>query len=135
MKVEYRKKKQFHYKYVSEFYIKGLKLKTMKGWKMISLLLGKKNFVETLETKLRNFQIDLTNQKCKEIDLLTKIKEDLLTQIAIESRKCTILKHQLDQSLLKGATAFSLEALKVSQSNLQEMVIEDKSASITKYFL
>ena len=108
--------------YILKFYQRGLKLRSITHWKMFTLLIGKKNLVATLQAQLTNYENDLTTQKSKELGLLTQIKQDIQSQIAIESRKCTIMKHQLDQALLRGAYAFSMEALKISQSNLKELV-------------
>jgi hypothetical protein len=108
--------------YISKFYQRGQKLRSMKNWKMFTLLLGKTNLVESLQAQLSNFENDLSSQRSKELELLTQIKHDIQSQIAIETRKCTIMKHQLDQALLRGAYAFSMEALKISQSNLKELV-------------
>jgi hypothetical protein len=116
--------------YILKFYQRGQKLKSMAHWKMFTLLVGKKNLVATLQAQLTNYENDLTSQKSKELTLLTQIKQDIQSQIAIESRKCTIMKHQLDQALLRGAYAFSMEALKISQSNLKELVESSNSIQL-----
>ena len=46
---------------------------------------------------------------------------ELEEQYKIELRKKAILKNQCDQAYLRGASAISLEALRMSQSSLNEL--------------
>ena len=50
--------------------------------------------------------------------MLTEILNNLKEQIAIEAKKKGIIKSQLDQAFLRGASAVSFEALHMSQSTL-----------------
>ena len=49
---------------------------------------------------------------------LRKILEELQLQIQIENQKRLLIKDKLDQAFLRGASAICLEAMYISQNNL-----------------
>eukprot|EP00826_Nyctotherus_ovalis_P063368 TRINITY_DN9289_c0_g2_i3.p1 TRINITY_DN9289_c0_g2~~TRINITY_DN9289_c0_g2_i3.p1 ORF type:complete len:246 (-),score=47.67 TRINITY_DN9289_c0_g2_i3:124-861(-) len=57
-------------------------------------------------------------EKEEDWDHLNKILQELKAQIQIENRKKLLIKDKLDQAFLRGASAISIEALLMSQSNM-----------------
>ena len=55
-----------------------------------------------------------------EKEFLVAMIRELEEQLRIELRKKTILKAQCDQAYLRGVSAISMEALKMSQSTLKD---------------
>jgi len=64
-------------------------------------------------------QREVEEQK-NEIEFLEQMIRELEEQYKIELRKKALLKSQCDQAYLRGVSAISLEALKMSHSTLQD---------------
>lgn len=59
-------------------------------------------------------------ERQNEKEFLVAMIKELEEQLRIELRKKTILKAQCDQAYLRGVSAISMEALKMSQSTLKD---------------
>jgi hypothetical protein len=59
-------------------------------------------------------------ERMNEKEFLVAMIRELEEQLRIELRKKTILKAQCDQAYLRGVSAISMEALKMSQSTLKD---------------
>ena len=59
-------------------------------------------------------------ERSNEKEFLVAMIKELEEQLRIELRKKTILKAQCDQAYLRGVSAISMEALKMSQTTLKD---------------
>jgi hypothetical protein len=115
------KKKDFEQgEYLSAFYQQGLIQRSFKAFKLYAQVAGNRMYERRVKERINTeIQIGVENRKNEKEFLVAMIKE-LEEQLRIELRKKTILKAQCDQAYLRGVSAISMEALKMSQSTLKD---------------
>ena len=106
--------------YLYAFYQQGLILRAMKGFKLYAQAAGNKMYERRVKERINTeIMVGVENRRNEKEFLVAMIKE-LEEQLRIELRKKTILKAQCDQAYLRGVSAISMEALKMSQSTLKD---------------
>jgi hypothetical protein len=106
--------------YLYAFYQQGLILRAFKGFKLYAQVAGNKMYERRVKERINTeIMVGVENRRNEKEFLVAMIKE-LEEQLRIELRKKTILKAQCDQAYLRGVSAISMEALKMSQSTLKD---------------
>lgn len=106
--------------YLHAFYLQGLKLRGFKGFKLYAQVAGNKMYERRVKERI-NIDIQTrVEERQNEKEFLVAMIKELEEQLRIELRKKTILKAQCDQAYLRGVSAISMEALKMSQSTLKD---------------
>ena len=92
----------------------------MKACKLFAQIAGNKVYQKRIEEKIR-IDIDAEVIKKKnQLEFLESMICELQEKLKIETRKKAILKNQCDQAYLRGVSAISMEALKMSNSTLAD---------------
>ncbi len=73
-----------------------------------------------LKEKIQNEVKASVKEKIEQLDFLQSMVRELEEKYRIELRKKAILKNQCDQAYLRGVSAISQEALKMSYSTLDD---------------
>ena len=109
-----RKKDEEQGEYLYAFYQQGLILRALKGFKLYAQVAGNKMYERRVKDRINTeIAVGVENRRNEKEFLVAMIKE-LEEQLRIELRKKTILKAQCDQAYLRGVSAISMEALKMS---------------------
>lgn len=100
--------------------MQGLKQRAFKAFKLYAQVAGNRMYERRVKERINiDVQTRVEERKNEKEFLVAMIKE-LEEQLRIELRKKTILKAQCDQAYLRGVSAISMEALKMSQSTLKD---------------
>ena len=81
---------------------------------------GNKQYKDAIMEKITIEIESEVDERQKEKEFLEAMIKELEEQYKIELRKKAILKSQCDQAYLRGVSAISIEALKMSHSTLQD---------------
>ncbi len=106
--------------YCDEFYDKGHFRRVMKAFKLYSELAGNRLFRRKCEAQATIEVNAMVEEKQNQFKFLQDMVSELEEKYRIELRKKTILKSQCDQAYLRGVSAISMEALKMSNSTLTD---------------
>ena len=92
----------------------------MKGFKLFSLFAGNRLFERKQQEKAK-IEVDAKiEEKKNQLQFLEEMVKELEEKYRIELRKKTILKSEVDKAYLRGCSAISMEALKMSNSTLND---------------
>jgi regulator of PEP synthase PpsR (kinase-PPPase family) len=80
-----------------------------------------RKFKRKVQSEIQNEVQAKVEEKKLQIDFLNSMIRELEEKYAIEKRKKTVLKNQCDQAYLRGVSAISTEAMKMSNSTLDDM--------------
>lgn len=92
----------------------------MKAFKLFAQIAGNKLYEKRVKEKV---QMDIEAEVIKkknQLEFLESMIRELQEKYRIELRKKAILKSQCDQAYLRGVSAISMEALKMSNSTLAD---------------
>lgn len=103
-----------------QFHDRGLKMRTIRHFKLWSQLAGNKMQKRRKEKEIEDKVHAAVYQKKAHREFLESMVKELEEKYRIELRKKAILKNQCDQAYLRGVTAISQEALKMSSSTLED---------------
>ena len=102
------------------FYERGLLFRTLRHWKLFAHVAGNKMHERRMKERITiQVKADVEAKK-NQLKFLEAIIKELEEKHRIELRKKAILKNQCDQAYLRGVAAISTEALKMSNSTLQD---------------
>ena len=122
MKQRFIVKKQTisQYKFCKDFYEVGYKRRVMRALKLYIGIAGNRLFERRMKEKV-NIEVDAkVVEKKNQLQFLEAMIKELEEKYRIELRKKAILKSQCDQAYLRGVSAISMEALKMSHSTLSD---------------
>lgn len=106
--------------FCDKFYEQGLLRKVMKGLKIFAQMAGNKNYEKRVKQKIQ-IEVDAkVIEKKNQLQFLEDMIREMEEKYRIELRKKAILKNQCDQAYLRGVSAMSMEALKMSNSTLAD---------------
>lgn len=88
--------------------------------KLFIQVAGNKMYERRLKEKIQNEVKASVKEKIEQLDFLQSMVRELEEKYRIELRKKAILKNQCDQAYLRGVSAISQEALKMSYSTLDD---------------
>ncbi len=115
-----KKKEAEQGEYLHAFYQQGLVLRSIKAFKLYAQAAGNKMYERRVKERI-NIDIQTrVEERQNEKEFLVAMIKELEEQLRIELRKKTIMKAQCDQAYLRGVSAISMEALKMSQSTLKD---------------
>ena len=106
--------------YCDEFYAAGLKRRGVKAFKLFAQVAGLKVQKRRMEEKVTIEVEAKVVEKKNQLEFLEAMIHELEEKHRIELRKKAILKTQCDQAYLRGVSAISMEALKMSHSTLTD---------------
>lgn len=116
-----KRNKKYNEEWCKNFRNKNLLKLVLKYWKYFTFNQGNKNFENRLKLKVEGeIQKELEDRRLVVEALEAAIKE-LELQKNLEIKKKNIIKLQLDQAYLRGASSTSMQALKMSQSTLNTL--------------
>ena len=106
--------------YCDKFYQQGLKRRGAKAFKLFAQIAGNRLYERRVKEKV-NIEVDAkVIEKKNQLEFLENMIKELEEKYRIELRKKAILKSQCDQAYLRGVSAISMEALKMSHSTLAD---------------
>lgn len=92
----------------------------MKGYKLFARIAGNRVYEKKIKEKV-TIEVDAkVEEKKNQLQFLEAMIRELEEKYRIELRKKAILKSQCDQAYLRGVSAISMEALKMSHSTLTD---------------
>ena len=92
----------------------------MKGLKLFAQITGNKQYERRVKEKVTiEIEAEVIKKK-NQLEFLESMIRELQEKYRIELRKKAILKSQCDQAYLRGVSAISMEALKMSNSTLAD---------------
>jgi len=97
---------------------------SIKNWKRFAHVTGRVNEKERLQFRLQEQIRLLSQEKQEEIQYLDQMIKEVEEQYQIELKRRILLKQQCDQAFLRGVSAISMEALKMSQATLNDVYKE-----------
>jgi len=131
----YHNRKQLNRKVkriVNKIHQNNLLRKSLKGWKVFSFHESNIHFEnkirERTELELKNYETTLVQQQEKILELIAKAEEKL----KLEHKKKIQTKLQLDQVVLRGVSALNIQALKLSQTALNDVYKSEYLKEIEK---
>lgn len=90
----------------------------MKAFKLFAQIAGNKLYERRVKEKVTiDIEAEVIKKK-NQLEFLESMIRELQEKYRIELRKKAILKSQCDQAYLRGVSAISMEALKMSNSTL-----------------
>ncbi len=92
----------------------------MKAFKLYAQVAGNRLYQKRVWERINISISTRIEERMNEKEFLVAMIRELEEQLRIELRKKTILKAQCDQAYLRGVSAISMEALKMSQSTLKD---------------
>ena len=92
----------------------------MKGIKLYTNMAGNRLYKKRVEINVIQNVNDMVTEKKNQLEFLEGMIKELEEKYRIELRKKAILKSQCDQAYLRGVSAISMEALKMSHSTLSD---------------
>lgn len=106
--------------YCQKFYEQGLMRRGAKAFKLFAQIAGNRLYERRVKEKV-NIEVDAkVIEKKNQLEFLENMIKELEEKYRIELRKKAILKSQCDQAYLRGVSAISMEALKMSHSTLAD---------------
>merc|ERR1712167_71855 len=87
---------------------------------MFTDAMGNKSYKKRLYQKITEETEQKVEDKKSQLEFLEHIINELEEKYRVELRKKAILKNQCDQAYLRGVSAMSMEALKMSNSTLAD---------------
>lgn len=106
--------------YCEDFYSAGLMRRGLKGIKLYTNMAGNRLYKKRVEINVIQNVNDMVTEKKNQLEFLEGMIKELEEKYRIELRKKAILKSQCDQAYLRGVSAISMEALKMSHSTLSD---------------
>jgi len=103
------------------FYEANLMKKALKAIRYEQECAHNRKFKRKVQSEIQNEVQAKVEEKKLQIDFLNSMIRELEEKYAIEKRKKTVLKNQCDQAYLRGVSAISTEAMKMSNSTLDDM--------------
>ena len=100
--------------------MQGLKARGFKAFKLFAQVAGNRQYEKRVKDRIDLTVTHLVEERKNEKEFLEAMIRELEEQYRIELRKKAILKSQCDQAYLRGVSAISMEALKMSHSTLQD---------------
>jgi len=100
--------------YCHAFFLQGLKQRSFKGFKLYAQVAGNRQYERRVKDRINIDVRTRVEERQNEREFLVAMIKELEEQLRIELRKKTILKAQCDQAYLRGVSAISMEALKMS---------------------
>lgn len=116
-------------KYCDVFYERGLRMRAFKMMKLFAHVAGNRLYEERMRQKVQLTVDTQVEEKKLELEFLEAMVKELEEQYRIELRKKALLKTQCDASYLRGVSAISMEALKMSHSTLNDYYVGMKMPS------
>jgi hypothetical protein len=116
-----RKDKKYNEEWCIKFRDNNLLKMMVKFWKYHTFNQGNKGFENRLKQGVENIIQNELQDKRLVVEALESAVRELEEQKSLEIKKKTIIKSQLDQAYLRGASSTSLQALKMSQSTLNTL--------------
>jgi hypothetical protein len=113
-----RQRKQMEY--CDEFKIQGYKRMVIKSFKLYSQFAGSRLYEKRAREKVELEVASMVEEKKNQLVFLEQMIREMEEKYRIELRKKAILKSQCDQAYLRGVSAISMEALKMSHSTLAD---------------
>ncbi len=114
------KREERQTKFCEVFYDAGLKRRGMRAFKLFSQIAGNRIYEKRIKEKVM-IEVDAkVIEKKNQLIFLEEMIRELEEKYRIELRKKVILKSQCDQAYLRGVSAISMEALKMSHSTLTD---------------
>lgn len=108
-------------KFFMDFYERGLQRRLYKRMKLFACVAGNRMYQRRVQQKI-NVQVQaMVGAKKEQLEYLESMIRELEEKYRIELRKKSILKNQCDQAYLRGVSAISNEALKMSSSTLDDI--------------
>jgi len=107
-------------KFCEDFYKRGQQMRAIRGLKLNAQVAGNKMQRRRVEEKIKIEVEAKVYEKKAHLEFLDSMIKELEEKYRIELRKKAILKNQCDQAYLRGVTAISQEALKMSNSTLED---------------
>lgn len=92
----------------------------MRHMKLFSQVAGNRMYKRRIEEKITIEVRAKVQEKKLQLEFLESMIKELEEKYRIELRKKAILKNQCDQAYLRGVSAISNEALKMSNSTLDD---------------
>ena len=115
-KADLRKNEDF----CEQFYTRGLMMRALKHLKLFSQVAGNRMYERRMKEKITIQVKAKVEEKKNQQEFLEAMIKELEEKYRIELRKKAILKNQCDQAYLRGVSAISMEALKMSHSTLND---------------
>lgn len=106
--------------YLDKFKDRGLLRKGIKGIKLYTQFAGNRLYEKRKREKIIIEVEAKVDEKKHQLAFLEKMIKELEEKYRIELRKKAILKSQCDQAYLRGVSAISMEALRMSHSTLAD---------------
>jgi len=97
-----------------------MKARAFKAFKLFAQVAGNRQYEKRVRERIELEITHKVEERKSEKEFLEAMIRELEEQFKIERRKKTILKSQCDQAYLRGVSAISLEALKMSHSTLKD---------------
>lgn len=119
-------------KFCQDFYERGLKMRSIRHFKLFSQVAGNRMYKRRVEEKITIEVQAKVQEKKLQLEFLESMIRELEEKYRIELRKKAILKNQCDQAYLRGVSAISQEALKMSYSTLDDYYRGMKMPSYTR---
>ena len=106
--------------YLDQFKKRGLIMRGFKAFKLYTQFAGNKMYEKRKKEKI-TIEVDAkVEEKKHQLAFLEQMIRELEEKYRIELRKKAILKSQCDQAYLRGVSAISMEALKMSHTTLTD---------------
>jgi hypothetical protein len=106
--------------YCDDFYDQGLRRKGVKAFKLFAQIAGNRLYERRVKEKVTIEVEAKVIEKKNQLEFLECMIKEMEEKYRIELRKKAILKNQCDQAYLRGVSAISMEALKMSHSTLAD---------------
>lgn len=103
-----------------DFYERGLLMRHFRHMKLYNQVAGNRLYERKVKQKITIEVQAKVEEKKAQFEFLESMIKELEEKYRIELRKKAILKNQCDQAYLRGASAISQEALKMSYSTLED---------------
>ena len=115
-----RKNKSKNKAFCDQFYQRGLAQRHFRHVKLYFQVAGNRLYERQTKEKITIEVAAKVEEKKLQFEFLESMIKELEEKLRIELRKKAILKNQCDQAYLRGVSAISGEALKMSYSTLED---------------
>ena len=116
-----RRAKKYNEEWCRKFRERNLLKMIIKYWKYFTFNQGNKAFENRLKQKIENKIQNELQERRLVVEALESAVRELEEQKSLEIKKKTLIKAQLDQAYLRGATSTSMQAIKMSQGTLNTL--------------
>ena len=106
--------------FCNKFYQRGLLMRSFRHFKLYSQVAGNRMYKRKIQENITIEVKAKVQEKKNTQEFLEAMIKELEEKYRIELRKKAILKNQCDQAYLRGVSAISQEALKMSYSTLDD---------------